>query len=326
MLYYSRKKRLKKIFIIATILAAVAFISSRYLLSDSSNDLLVAQINGQKIFKSEIDNKLNDIFSSKNKNVKTPQIDHLPKQVFEILIKEIYVEKELIRKAGKSKISRSKEVRDRIEDSKNKILRENYLDQLIKREVTEKKINGKYLELTNKLAGKKEYLIYHILSKSEKESKKIRKKLKSKKSSLEKFSKLAKKHSIDKESADKGGNLAYILEDNLIKEILEIVTSLDVGEISMPIKTQFGWHLIRIENTRDAQALPLKEVRDNIEKQLINEFTDKIRDKIIKNAKIEILIPLKTKDSINKEQSSKKKSKTKDDAKKEKPTSQGKTK
>lgn len=289
-MYYSRKRNSKKIFFIVTIAAACVFMAANFLMKQTPNEVTVAKVNGQKIFKSEVERKLHDIFDSKSQTVKTPEINKLPKEVLEILIKEVYLEKELAKEAAKSKIAKNQEVLAKIADAKNKILRQAYIDDLTKVEVNDASVNNKYLELSKELDGKKEYSISHIVVKTEETANKISKELTSSKSA--KFSDLAKKYSIDGESSNKGGNLDYILEDNMIKEIAETVATLKINEISKPIQTKFGWHLIKVSDVRNAQSLPFEAVKESIKNQLTQDVINKINSKITNNAKIEILISL----------------------------------
>jgi peptidyl-prolyl cis-trans isomerase C len=295
-MYYSRrKKRAKKIFVTFTLLAALIYAASAILNAETSHDFsgpVVAKINDEKIFKSEVEGKLHDIFDNGNQSIETPEIQNLPKEVLEILVKEIYLEKKLSQKAEKSAISSNPAVLDKISNAKNKILRQAYIDKLVAAEVTIEKINDKYLELSKELDGKKEYLISHIVVETEDKAEEIAKKLNSSKELDKKFSELAKKYSLDKDSADKDGSLDYVLENNMIQEIAAVVPTLQIGKISKPIQTKFGWHLIKINDSRNAQAAPFEEVKNNIKNQLTQDVINEINSKITNNAKIEILITL----------------------------------
>lgn len=291
----SRKKNSTKVFIAATLVAAIAFGASNYL-SNQSNDVVVAKINNQKIYKSEIEKKLRSVFEGQNlgaqdQEMKVPEVETLPNEVLEILVKEIYLEKELTKEAAKSKVSSEKEVKDRILEAKNRILRQAYVDSLLKEEISDQRISDKYSELSNELNGKKEYLISHIVTKTKEEAEKISQDLKNKKSL--KFADEAKKSSIDRESAEKGGDLGYILENNMIKEIADVVVNLKAEDISDPIQTKFGWHVIKVSDVREAKALEFEAVKENIRDQLTQDVLNDINAKITKGAKVEILIKVK---------------------------------
>lgn len=293
---HSRKKNSTKIFIAVTIVAALIFAASSYFMS-TNNDVVIATVNNQKIFKSEVERKLRNVFEGQqsfggqSQDVKIPELETLPKEVIEILVKEVYLDKELVKEAKKSKIANSKEIQDKVTDAKNKILRQAYIDSLVKSEVTDQKVSDKYAELSNELTGKKESSISHIVTKSKEDAEKVLKELKAKKGL--KFSEAAKKYSIDQDSAEKGGDLGYILEDNMIKEISDAIVDLKQDEISNPIQTKFGWHLVKVVDIRDAKALPFEAVKDNIRDQLLQDTMSEVNSKITKDVKIKILITLK---------------------------------
>ncbi len=305
----SRRKNSTKIFVATTLIIAVTLGVFNYFFN-KTNETLIATVNGQKIFKSEIERKLNDVFSNQEQDVKSPDVAKLPKDVLEILAKEIYLEKELTKEAKKSNVAKDEELKQKIKDVKNKILRQAYINSVIKEEISEQKINDKYAELTNEVNGKKEYLIAHIVVKDKSEAEKLLKEIKKAKKSSAEFDKLAKKYSIDKESAENGGKLGYVLENNLVKEISDAVTTLKKGQISEPIQTKFGWHLVKVEDARNATLPSFETVKDNIRNQLIQDKLNEINSKFIKDAKVQILL----KDEVKEENKDELKEEQKEEA------------
>lgn len=99
---------------------------------------------------------------------------------------------------------------------------------------------------------------------------------------------MAKKHSIDTASAKNGGELGWNAPNTFVKEFADAVSSMKKGETSKaPVKTQFGWHIIRVEDVRPIQVPSLDEVKADIARQI--EKT-RIRDALLalrKDAKIE---------------------------------------
>lgn len=290
--YPSRKKKSKKLFLLTTVAAAFVFGASYLIIENTSHDQVVAKINGQKIFKSEVETKLSSVFENNNNSNKIPELEKLPKEIIEILVKEIYLEKELTKEAKKSEVATSKEVKNKIEESKNRILRQAYVDSILKNEITNEKVNDKYLELTKELEGKKEYKIFHIVVKTKEEAEKIAQELNGKNGG-KKFAELAKKYSIDPDTADKGGEIDYTLEDAMIKEISSVVASLEKDQVSNPIQTKYGWHLVKVGDVRDAKPLAFEDVKENIHDQLVQDRVNELNNKLIKNAKIQLLIQLK---------------------------------
>jgi parvulin-like peptidyl-prolyl isomerase len=108
------------------------------------------------------------------------------------------------------------------------------------------------------------------------------------------FDDAALKYSDDKDSAQKGGDLGYVIKGMLPKEIDEKAFSMALGEISKPVGTQFGYHLIRVDEKRIAQKLKYEPVKDDLEQLLTQtnfgkELAAYLKD-LRKNAKIENFI------------------------------------
>jgi peptidyl-prolyl cis-trans isomerase C len=289
---YSRNKNSVRIFSAITLIAAVILGASYYLNNKKEKGMVVAKVNGQEIYQSEIEQKLRNIFEGQGEEVAVPAIENLPKEVLDILIKETYLDKELSKLAKRSNVMKDKKVKERVAAAESKILRQSYIDSVLEKEVTEQKVSAKYAEISSNLAGKKEYSIFHIVAKSKEEAEKIYKEITAKKKSI-RFSDAAKKYSIDQESAERGGDLGFVLEENMIKEIADAIANLKQDEISAPIQTKFGWHLVKFTEVREAQPLPFDSVKQNLREQLEQDKTNEIEAKIVKDAKVKIVIKLK---------------------------------
>ncbi len=302
---HSQKKNSLKIFVAVAIVAALVVIASTYFISAKS-DTIIAQVNNHKIYKSEVEAKLRSVFESQNfggkSDVAIPELSSMPKEVIEILAKEVYLEHELTKEAVRSSVSKNKEVQDKISAAKDRIIRQAYLDSVLKEKVSEEKIRAKYLELSESVKDKKEYSISHIVTKTKEEADKIVKDLSAKKSP--KFSDLAKKYSIDQDSAAKGGNLGFIVEDNMFKEISDVLATLKKDQVSQPIQTKFGWHIVKFSDVREAQSLPFESVKENIREQLSQDAISEINSKITKDIKVKILLKFKEAKSPEAENSS----------------------
>jgi peptidyl-prolyl cis-trans isomerase C len=286
----SRKANSAQIFAAVTLLAVFVFALSFYFSSnEEGSGVVVAKVNGEKIYQSELEQKLRGIFDVQGEKVKTPSIDNLPKEVLDVLIKETYLDKKIAKLAKSSEVSGDKQVKQEIAEAQNRILRNAYIKFLVSKEVTDQKVSEKYAEVSSSLTGKKEYRVYHIVAKSKADAEKVRKDLTAKKKAI-KFAEAAKKFSLDKESSDRGGELGFILEDNMIKEISDAIQTLKENEISAPVQTKFGWHLVKFTETREVQSLPFDSVKQNIREQLEQDKINEIESNIVKDAKVEILL------------------------------------
>jgi len=178
---YSRNKNSVRIFSAITLIAAVVLGASYYLNNKKEKGMVVAKVNGQEIYQSEIEQKLRNIFEGQGEEVAVPAIENLPKEVLDILIKETYLDKELSKLAKRSNVMKDKKVKERVAAAESKILRQSYIDSVLEKEVTEQKVSAKYAEISSNLAGKKEYSIFHIVAKSKEEAEKIYKEITAKK-------------------------------------------------------------------------------------------------------------------------------------------------
>lgn len=109
------------------------------------------------------------------------------------------------------------------------------------------------------------------------------------------FAELSKKYSEDPGSASKGGDLGFFRKGQMVKEFDEAVFSMKPGQISRPIKTQFGYHIIKVTDTKKGQALSLPEVRPAIEQHLKSLKVDKLVqakvEQLKKSAGVKIFLP-----------------------------------
>ncbi len=297
---YGRKRKLRKIFAVVAVLSVAAYLLVAYFnKSDKSfSGEVVAKVNGEKIYKSEVSQKISEIFLGNDSQLEGGlQIDNLPSEVLEAFAKEIYLEKKLVSKAKKDKIDKNEEVKNKIEQNRNRILIDSYLNQVITTNVSDDKVKEKYVELTNNIEGKKEYSLSHIVVKTKEDAAKVYKAYNETKSGSKpaKFVELVKKYSIDKETANKKGDLGYVVEDDIAKEISSVVVKMKKGEFTKPIETKFGWHIVKVNDIRDAKVTPFEEVKDSIKEQMIKDETNAIYGDIFKDVKVEILMKAKAK-------------------------------
>lgn len=296
---YSRTKNSTKIFLAATLVAAIIFGVSQFFFCCTGSGDVVAKVNGTKIYKSQIEHKLSVLLGGfQTKEVELPALSTLPKEVIEILAKEVYLDDELAKIAKKSDATKTDKVQQQIRETKNAILRQAYMDSLIAEATTDEKISQKYSELSSELLTKKEYEIAHIVVKTKEEAEKIAKEL-ARKSRYYTFASAAKRYSLDKESSANGGDLGFVLETNLIKEIADVVLKMEKDQISNPIETKFGWHIVKLSDVRDAKALPFEEVKENIRQQIVKELLEKTKEEITKDVKVEILLKEEAKTEKN---------------------------
>ena len=149
-----------------------------------------------------------------------------------------------------------------------------YLEDYVKTHpITDAEIQTEYDKAKASATGN-EYLASHILVKTEAEAKKVIADLGKK----AKFADLAKKVSLDPGSAKNGGDLNWSDPNAFVKEFSEALAALKKGETTkMPVKSQFGYHVIKLNDTRPVKIPPLAEVKGEVQKQLQQK---RVRDAI----------------------------------------------
>jgi len=284
-------KRKNKLIITLSILIIIlgSSIVAFLVFSKQNNDKIVAKVNGEKIYQSQLEDSLNKMLQRQNKEQKIVMSD-FPPQVIEDLAKDIYLQKELDKIARHSPVAKNKNIIKQIENYKNATLRQAYLDSIVDGKVNDQTIKDKYSELSSELSGKKEMHLKHILVASEGEAQNIILLLKKK---IFSFEQLAKKYSKDEANALNGGDLGYVVIDNLDEDFSKAIALLKKGQTSSPIKTKFGWHIVRVDDIRNVDLPDFESLKPTIADNLKQEIIEKALSKIVKNAKVKILIDLK---------------------------------
>ncbi|MBU5314606.1 peptidylprolyl isomerase [Tissierella carlieri] len=112
---------------------------------------------------------------------------------------------------------------------------------------------------------KEEVRARHILVKTEDQAKEIKEKI----SAGEDFAQLAKEHSTDEMTKESGGDLGFFGKGKMVKEFEEEAFGLGIGEISNPVKTDYGYHIIKVEEKKEAKEATLEEHKDEIKDILV---------------------------------------------------------
>jgi len=130
--------------------------------------------------------------------------------------------------------------------------------------------------------GNKEYKVSHVLVATEDEAKAIAKRVKK-----EKFAKVAKEKSKDPGSKENGGDLGWTVPTNFVQPFGEAILTLAKGQVSAPVQTQYGWHVIKLEDTRELKVPTFEEVRPQLEKRKQQESIQKAIAELREKAKVE---------------------------------------
>jgi peptidyl-prolyl cis-trans isomerase C len=185
------------------------------------------------------------------------------------------------------KLAENDDFKRRLAYARNKLLMDKFLQSEGRAAISEAGLHALYDELTKEMAGEKEVHARHILVESEGEAKAVLEELRKGAD----FSALAKQKSKDPSSSE-GGDLGYFSKDRMVPEFATVAFALAVGQISDPVKTEFGWHVIKVEDQRDRQIPEFDKVKDQLENLLARKALSAEVAKLRADAKIERFDPL----------------------------------
>lgn len=235
----------------------------------------VAIINGEEIKRADVLSFISGL---------PEQVRQMPLQnLFPLALEQVVNNRLVSAKAKEAKLDNDPEVQKLIDQAKGQIVRNVYVQKQVDAAMTEKRLLKAYEKVLNEMGEVQEVHARHILVDSEDKAKEVIKKL----GSGSKFDDLAKEYSKGP-SSDNGGDLGYFAQSEMVPEFANAAFALKKGEISKaPVKTQFGWHIISVEDKRKRPEPKFEDVKPQLETQVRQEILGEILDKWQKSAKIQ---------------------------------------
>lgn len=267
--------------IISAIAAILILIYVQNSTSTPKDSKLIGYANGKKIYNHEIIGFLDELYG-------VPEnfdFSAIPAEQKITLIKQLYTENAILKKANELNISKDKQVAKQIKQATSRIIKEEYLKHISKNVATREKIELLYKNHIDSLKGQDEVKARHILVKTESDASRIIKLLKTKS-----FDQVAQKESLDEYSKKNGGDLGYFTKGRMIPKFEKTVFNMKIGTVSSPFKTQYGWHIVKLEDKRKAEIPTLDEMYEKLKKDIsfkavtahINEIKDQLEIKLTK--------------------------------------------
>ncbi len=235
----------------------------------------IAIVNGKPVPKARADALATQL--ARSGRPVTPEIAGQIRE--EVIAREIFMQE-----AQRRGLEASEEYRTQMELARQTIMiRELFADVQKKNPVTDAEIKAEYDKFVAANGGK-EYRARHILVPTEAEAKTIIANLKK----GGKFDEIAKKQSKDPGSGAQGGDLDWASAESYVPEFSQAMTKLSKGQTTeTPVKTQFGFHVIRLDDVRDAKLPALDEVKPQIAQQLQQQKLAEFQDELRSKAKVE---------------------------------------
>jgi peptidyl-prolyl cis-trans isomerase C len=225
--------------------------------ADPKDDPVVADVNGEKILFSDLVSTYRAL---------PARLQQVPfEQLYRPLLEHAIAIRLLGAEGRKAKLHESEPVKKRMRYIEGQYVYEAYVEKIVGERATDAKFKEAYEAFVKDYKGEEEVRASHILVKTEQEAKDII-------AQLEKgadFAKLAKEKSIDPTKDRNSGDLGFFTKEQMVKEFAEAAFALKKGETAKaPVKTQFGWHVIRVTDRRAAAAPKFEEVKDQLRQKL----------------------------------------------------------
>jgi peptidyl-prolyl cis-trans isomerase C len=236
----------------------------------------VAVVNGKPIPSARVEAMVKQITSQPNSQPDSPKLRSMVKD--ELITREI-----LLQEADKLGLSKSEEVKTQLDMARQSIMIRALVNDFVKKHpLSDAEIKAEY-ERVKLQAGDKEYHVRHILVDKEEEAIALIAKLKA----GAKFEDLAKE-SKDTGSADKGGDLDWATPASFVKPFSDAMVGLQKGQMTeTPVHSQFGYHIIRLDDVRPAKVPALDDVKPQIIESLQQKKLQAFQEELHKKAKIQ---------------------------------------
>jgi peptidyl-prolyl cis-trans isomerase C len=260
-------------FAAATGALAIALFASLPLRAEDANPVL-AKVNGAEIRQSDV------TLAEEELGPSLAQMDPATKKEN---VLAFLIDMKIVAKAAEDKkIEDRPDFKARLAFTRNRLLMDNLLAAEGKAATTDEAMKKVYDEAAKQIAGEQEVHARHILVETEDEAKAIEGDLKKGAD----FAELAKTKSKDPGAAD-GGDLGFFTKDQMVPEFSAVAFALEPGKISDPVKSQFGWHIIKVEEKRNRKAPDFEQVKPQIETYVTRKAQAEYVAKLRESAKVE---------------------------------------
>jgi peptidyl-prolyl cis-trans isomerase C len=262
--------------------AAFAIAMAAALATPASAKVL-ARVNGTEITDEDVKMALDDIGQSLPQQIEGPA-----RQAY---ILDYLIDAKLVaQKAEAEKMGEGPEFAKKVAYYRDKVLMEDMLGKVAKDAASDAAIQKTYDDVAKQQKPEEEVRARHILVENEPDAQAALKRVKA----GEDFAKVATE--MSKDPGSKGGELGWFTKERMVPEFAEAAFKMQPGQISDPVKSQFGWHIIQVEERRQKQFPPLDQVRDQVTRYVVQKSQSELILKLREEAKVERTEPEKPAD------------------------------
>jgi peptidyl-prolyl cis-trans isomerase C len=239
-----------------------------------ADDKVLAKVNGVEIKESDVALAEEEL---------APSLQQMDPAARKDNVLGFLIDLQIVAKAAEDKkIENTDDFKKRLAFTRKRLMMDSLLAAEGKAATTEEAMKKVYEEAAKQITGEVEVRARHILVETEDEAKAVVEELKKGAD----FAELAKKKSKDPGASD-GGDLGFFTKEQMVPEFSAVAFTLEPGKISDPVKSQFGWHVIKVEEKRNRQAPPIDQVKGQIETYVTRKAQADYVGKLREAAKVE---------------------------------------
>jgi peptidyl-prolyl cis-trans isomerase C len=273
--FFLDRSALRSLVAVFALLAALLFLIVPVGSARAQSDQLVAKVDGVEIRESDIAMAEEDLGQNAQQMTADAKRDYLVSYLTDVIL--------AAKAAEGKKIADDKDFKSRIAFIRRKLLMEMLLIKEGKAAVTDAAMKKVYEEAIKQAGDEQEVRARHILVATEAEAKTIVTEV----NKGTDFAELARQKSKDPGAAAEGGDLGWFGKDQMVPEFADAAFKMNKGQVSEPVKTQFGWHIIKVEDKRTKPVPEFAKVKDQIETFVMRKAQADYVAKLREGAKVE---------------------------------------
>jgi peptidyl-prolyl cis-trans isomerase C len=234
----------------------------------AADDPVVIRVNGTEVHRSEAIELMRSL---------PPQLQKQPPdKVYSMVVGQVVDTLLVSQAARKQKIQDDPIVKKRLALVEDQIIAEAYVQRILAKSVTDDKLHARYDKFVKEQPEREEVKARHILVPTEDDAKAVIAQLKGGAD----FAKLASEKTTDPAGKASGGDLGYFTKDEMVPEFADAAFKLKPGEYTeTPVKSQFGWHVIKVEDRRTAKPPSFDQAKPRLAQEVSRDIvTDKIKE------------------------------------------------
>jgi peptidyl-prolyl cis-trans isomerase C len=242
------------------------------------DDPVVARVNGTSLHRSEVINGMRGL---------PPQVQQQQpaEKLYAYVLDNLIATTMLSQAAHKAKVQDEPDVKRRLAMLEDQVIAQSYVEKLVEKSATDTALKARYDKFVKEAPPREEVHARHILLANEADAKAVIEELKKGGD----FAKLAQEKSTDPAGKTSGGDLGYFTKEEMVPEFADTAFKLKPGEITQaPVHTQFGWHVIKVEDRRAAKPPTFDQLKPQLVRDVGREVFEKKLNELKTVAKIEV--------------------------------------